>query len=97
MESQQHHSQGSENTRVDLALIGLFLIAAFFLFTVLTLVMFPILVFMYVRLARREGREVLAEFGEAYARYMANTPAFFPRLSDGGAKHEVDKPQRGGR
>lgn len=49
--------------------------------TILTLVMFPILVFMYVRLARREEREVLAEFGEAYARYMANTPAFFPRLS----------------
>lgn len=65
--------------------------------TVLTLLMFPILVFMYVRLARREEREVLAEFGEVYARYMANTPAFFPRLSEGGAKQEADKPQRGGR
>lgn len=65
--------------------------------TILTLVMFPILVFMYVRLARREEREVLAEFGEAYARYMANTPAFFPRLSDGDAKQEANKPQRGGR
>ena len=48
--------------------------------TVLTLAMFPILVWMYVRLARREGREVRAEFGEAYARYAAATPAFFPRL-----------------
>ncbi len=46
----------------------------------LTLVMFPILVTMYVRLARREEREVQAEFGEAYARYAAQTPAFFPRL-----------------
>jgi len=63
--------------------------------TILTLVMFPILVFMYVRLARREEREVLAEFGEAYARYMANTPAFFPRLSDG-VQHPTEKPQKRG-
>jgi methanethiol S-methyltransferase len=49
--------------------------------TVLTLVMFPILVTMYVRLARREERESLGYFGEAYATYMARTPAFIPRLS----------------
>jgi protein-S-isoprenylcysteine O-methyltransferase Ste14 len=48
--------------------------------TLLTLVMFPVLVWMYVRLARREEREVRAEFGEAYARYAAVTPAFIPRL-----------------
>jgi protein-S-isoprenylcysteine O-methyltransferase Ste14 len=48
--------------------------------TILTLLMFPVLVYMYVRLARREEREVLAEFGEAYARYAAQTPAFFPRV-----------------
>jgi protein-S-isoprenylcysteine O-methyltransferase Ste14 len=48
--------------------------------TVLTLLMFPILVTMYVRLAHREEREVLQEFGEAYGRYAAITPAFFPRL-----------------
>ena len=56
--------------------------------TIITLVMFPILVFMYVRLARREEREALAEFGEAYATYAARTPAFFPRrprLAPGGA------------
>ena len=48
--------------------------------TLLTLLMFPILGIMYVRLAHREEREVLAEFGEAYARYAATTPAFFPHL-----------------
>jgi protein-S-isoprenylcysteine O-methyltransferase Ste14 len=48
--------------------------------TLLTLVMFPILVIMYVRLAHREEREVAAEFGAAYARYAAETPAFVPRL-----------------
>ena len=48
--------------------------------TIITLIMFPILVWMYVRLARREERESLAEFGEVYAAYEANTPAFLPRL-----------------
>jgi len=48
--------------------------------TVLTLLMFPILVWMYVRLARREEREVQAEFGEAYARYARRVPGFIPRL-----------------
>lgn len=56
-------------------------IMAGFLFqwpTVVTLVMFPILVFMYVRLAYREERSALAEFGDAYVRYMRRTPAFIP-------------------
>ena len=48
--------------------------------TLLTVLMFPILVTMYVRLAHREEREALAEFGEVYARYAASTPAFLPRL-----------------
>ncbi len=48
--------------------------------TLVTLVMFPILVYMYVRLARREEREVRAEFGEEYERYAMRTPAFLPRL-----------------
>jgi protein-S-isoprenylcysteine O-methyltransferase Ste14 len=49
--------------------------------TLLTLIMFPILVAMYVRLAWREEHEALAEFGDAYTGYAARTPAFFPRLS----------------
>ena len=47
--------------------------------TIITLAMFPILVTMYVRLARREERGALAEFGQAYARYTAAMPAFVPR------------------
>jgi protein-S-isoprenylcysteine O-methyltransferase Ste14 len=48
--------------------------------TFITLIMFPILVMMYVRLARREEKGALAEFGDDYARYAARTPAFLPRL-----------------
>jgi protein-S-isoprenylcysteine O-methyltransferase Ste14 len=48
--------------------------------TLLTLAMFPVLVFMYVRLARTEEREALAEFGASYERYMSEVPAFIPRI-----------------
>ncbi len=48
--------------------------------TLVTLVMFPVLVTMYVKLAYREEREVRAEFGEAWERYAARTPAFIPQL-----------------
>jgi len=48
--------------------------------TLPTLVMFPILVTMYVRLAHREERDVLSEFGEPYDRYAKVTPAFLPKL-----------------
>jgi protein-S-isoprenylcysteine O-methyltransferase Ste14 len=62
--------------------LGFILIMTGFLLqwpTLITLAMFPILVFMYVRLAQREEREALAGFGEAYERYAARTPRFFPR------------------
>jgi protein-S-isoprenylcysteine O-methyltransferase Ste14 len=48
--------------------------------TLPTLLMFPILVLMYARLARREEREALEQFGAAYAVHTADTPAFVPRL-----------------
>lgn len=47
--------------------------------TLLTLAMFPVLAYMYVRLARFEEREVEAAFGATYRHYAARTPAFFPR------------------
>lgn len=48
--------------------------------TIVTLAMFPVLVYMYLRLACREEKEVRDEFGETYARYAERTPAFFPRI-----------------
>lgn len=51
--------------------------------TLLTLAMFPVLVWMYARLAKSEEDEALAGFGEAYERYKRDTPAFFPRVGTG--------------
>lgn len=48
--------------------------------TLLTLAMFPVLVFMYMRLAKSEERDIEAEFGEAYKSYAAVTPRFIPRF-----------------
>jgi protein-S-isoprenylcysteine O-methyltransferase Ste14 len=62
---------------------GFILIMLGFLFqwpTLVTLIMFPILVTMYVKLAHREETEVLEEFGVEYQRYMDSTPAFIPRI-----------------
>jgi len=49
--------------------------------TLVTLVMFPILVVTYIRLAHREEREVRAEFGEVWDRYAAHTPGFIPSFT----------------
>lgn len=49
--------------------------------TLVTLAMFPVLVVMYVRLAKQEERDALAEFGEEYRSYMSRVPAFIPRLA----------------
>ena len=46
--------------------------------TILTLAMFPVLAWMYVRLARIEEQEMQARFGEAYVRSVAGKPRFVP-------------------
>ena len=46
--------------------------------TLITLVMFPILLAVYARLARSEEKDALAEFGESYRHYRDRTPAFIP-------------------
>jgi protein-S-isoprenylcysteine O-methyltransferase Ste14 len=51
--------------------------------TLLTLSMFPVLVWMYVRLARSEERDALARFGADYEDYARHVPAFVPRLRGG--------------
>jgi protein-S-isoprenylcysteine O-methyltransferase Ste14 len=45
-----------------------------------TLVMFPVLLWVYVRLAKAEEKEARVEFGIAYIDYAREVPAFIPRL-----------------
>lgn len=61
---------------------GFILIMLGFLFqwpTLLTLIMFPILLYMYTRLAKKEEQESHKEFGSKWESYASDTPAFFPR------------------
>lgn len=48
--------------------------------TLLTLLMFPVLTWTYVRLARAEERDSIERFGEQYLAYARRVPAFVPRL-----------------
>lgn len=49
--------------------------------TLVTLLMFPILTFIYVRLAIREEKDMVKEFGNAYLEYAKTTPRFFPKIT----------------
>ena len=49
--------------------------------TLITTIMFPILVMVYVRLARREEAEIRAQFGPVWDAYASRTPGFLPRLT----------------
>lgn len=51
--------------------------------TLVTLLMAPVLVFTYYRLAMREERELERRFGEEYAVYRAETPMLVPRWPAG--------------
>lgn len=46
--------------------------------TLLTLLMFPILLIMYGRLAITEEAEMRKQFGEEFEQYVRRTPRFFP-------------------
>ena len=48
--------------------------------TLPTLLMFPFLVWLYVRLAKKEEQEVSNVFGEVYGRYAYKKPRFFPKF-----------------
>ena len=64
----------------------------------LTLAMFPILVWMYVRLAILEERDSERLFGSAWRDYAAHTPRFLPHFGSPeeaqlGAPQPTAKPQ----
>jgi protein-S-isoprenylcysteine O-methyltransferase Ste14 len=88
--AQQHHvlaTSGPYSYIRHPQYVGFILVMLGFLVqwpTLLTLAMFPVLVWMYMRLARQEERDVRKEFGEEYDRYAARTPAWLPRLGGTG-------------
>ena len=51
--------------------------------TLPTLLMFPFLIWLYVRLAKKEEHEVGEVFGDVYVRYANKKPRFFPRFWGG--------------
>lgn len=57
--------------------------------TLVTLAMFPVLVFMYARLAIREEADMLAQFGGEYRRYRDAVPAFIPNFVSIHARKEI--------
>ena len=60
---------------------GIFIITMGFMIqwpTLATLILWPFVIWMYVRLARREERDVLEKHPQAYRQYMERTPMFFP-------------------
>lgn len=48
--------------------------------TIVTVIMFPILLTMYWRLAKKEERDSRARFGKAWNDYSARVPAFIPHV-----------------
>lgn len=60
---------------------GLFLVMIGMLIqwpTIITALMFPVLIYVYYRLSKREENEMLILFGDEYRRYLENTPMFLP-------------------
>lgn len=65
---------------------GLFIITIGLLIqwpTIITAAMWPVLIFAYYRLAKREEGEMEKEFGDAYKKYKEEVPMFIPRLGGG--------------
>jgi protein-S-isoprenylcysteine O-methyltransferase Ste14 len=83
-EAQKHHrlaTTGLYGTMRHPQYVAFILIMFGFLLqwpTLITMVMFPILVWVYARLAKSEERDAIAEFGDEYERYRSRTPAFIP-------------------
>lgn len=48
--------------------------------TIISVVMFPIIVGAYVKLAKKEEKQMLDQFGERYRAYLRSVPMFVPDL-----------------
>lgn len=63
--------------------LGIFLILTGWLIhwpTLPTIIMYPVLLWVYVRLAKKEEDEMHREYGQAWEEYAGKTPSFFPAV-----------------
>jgi len=54
--------------------------------TIVSVAAFPIIVFAYTMLARKEERQMLKKFGDEYREYQRRVPMFIPRFDSGHLK-----------
>ncbi len=50
--------------------------------TIITALMFPVLVFIYYRLSKKEEEEMIRTFGDEYKQYRVRVPMFIPKIGD---------------
>ena len=50
--------------------------------TIITALMFPVLVFIYYRLSKREEEEMIRTFGDEYQKYRVRVPMFIPKYRE---------------
>ena len=73
--------------------LGLLVITIAFLIqwpTILTVVMWPVLLVMYYHLAKKEEANLLEKFGDAYSEYLSRVPMFIPILQYNIKQREVE-------
>lgn len=62
---------------------GLLLISLGMIFewaTIPLLILYPVMIFLYLRLAKKEEQDMIEEFGSSYVTYMKKTKRFLPFL-----------------
>ena len=52
--------------------------------TIITLVMWPVLIVLYYRLSKQEEKDLEEKFGQEYEKYRVSIPMFFPRFRSPG-------------
>ncbi len=60
--------------------------------TLITLLLWPVMLLVYYRLSMREESEMIRRFGERYLEYKNSVPAFSPRLGFAKRSGSVGKP-----
>lgn len=58
--------------------------------TMITALMFPVLIYVYYKLSKREENEVLKIYGDEYRNYMERTPMFVPGMKNIIRKQKVN-------